>query len=263
MLKHKRLIAIIVLLILLTCASAIFLPSRYVIPILTYHLINPDAEKYGLLAVTPDTFERQMRFLKQHRYNVIPLGEAVSYIREKKRPPARTLAISIDDGFKDNYFYAFPILKKYNFPAEIFLIVNEIGNSSDMMLSWEQILEMQASGLITFGSHTLNHPNLSQLTSQDSLKDEIYNSKKILEDKLGHSVDGFCYPGGAFNDKARSTVIDSGYKFAMVNNPGKRFPNSDPFAVKRLRISRNCGNLFIFWVETSGYYNFMRELNHR
>ena len=86
---------------------------------------------------------------------------------------------------------------------------------------------------------------------------------KILEEKLGRRINAFSYPAGRFNDRIRQLVMAAGYKLAVATNPGKKFADDDIFALKRLRISANSNNLFIFWVETSGYYNFMREHRHK
>ncbi len=94
---------------------------------------------------------------------------------------------------------------------------------------------------------------------ESSIEKELRDSKKVLEEKLGRRVDIFCYPGGRFNAKIREATIAAGYEAAVATKPGKGFLNDDIFALKRLRISSNAGNLFIFWVETSGYYTFISE----
>ena len=99
--------------------------------------------------------------------------------------------------------------------------------------------------------------------SEEELKNELQGSKKILEEKLARKIDIFCYPGGRFNEKIRQAVIDAGYQVAVATNPGKKIPDNDIFALKRIRISKNCDNLFVFWVEISGYYNLMRENRHK
>jgi len=261
--KRKGLIIAVVILGILAVTLANFVRGKYVIPILMYHSIDLSQSKEVLLTVTPEVFERQMRFLKEHNYQVITLEEVADIIKNKKKVPARAVAITFDDGYKNNYTYAFPVLKKYNFPATIFVIINEMGAPAGNSLTWDDILSMQASGLITIGSHTLTHPLLTELTSAERIKNEIEGSKKALEEKLGREVNTFCYPAGRFNGKIRQVVIDAGYKVAVVTNPGKKTSDSDIFAIKRLRISRNCDNLFVFWIETSGYYNFIRELNHK
>ncbi|HNQ50977.1 MAG TPA: polysaccharide deacetylase family protein, partial [Candidatus Omnitrophota bacterium] len=150
---------------------------------------------------------------------------------------------------------------KYGLPATIFLIVNDIGKPDK--LNWGQIREMRDSGLITFGSHSLSHPFLECITSPPELVNEILGSKNALERSLGRPVRTFSYPCGRLNDDVRQKVIDAGYGAAVVTNPGKTFSSSDVFALKRLRISENAANLFIFWFETTGYYNFIREHRHK
>ncbi|MFA7272064.1 MAG: polysaccharide deacetylase family protein [Candidatus Omnitrophota bacterium] len=264
MLKRRRLVFLGIVFLIGIFLSAAFLRSRYNVPILMYHSISPKPNSsIELLIVKPEIFRRQMRFLKKHHYNVVPLSAVADLIRDNKKIPPRTIAITFDDGYKDNYTYAFPILKEYNFPATVFVIINEIGRPAQDRISWDEIALMQESGLVTFGSHTLTHPYFSKEVSPGSLKKEIRDSKKILEKKLGRKVDSFAYPVGRFDSRSRQEVIDAGYRLAVASNPGKAFSDKDVFALKRLRISRNCSNLFIFWVETSGYYNFMRELKRR
>ena len=265
MLKRKRLIFAVFLAFL--GFGIIFLVNfaqrKYSIPILMYHSVDPYAKKDNLLAITPASFKRQMRFLRNHNYNIVSLEEAARLIKDHKKTPARTIVITFDDGYKDNYTYAFSILKEFNIPATVFLIVNEIGRPQGDRLSLDDIRIMQESGLVTFGSHTLSHPWLPKVLSEKTLKEEIGDSKKMLEEKLGTKVNTFCYPLGGFNDKVRKIVIDSGYSCAVASNPGRRFSDQDVFALKRLRISRSAGNTFVFWLETSGYYNMIREFNHK
>ncbi len=261
--KRKALISLFSVVILLSSFLVSFIQGKYVVPIVMYHSVDPNAKPENRLAVTLKTFERQMHFLKNRNYNVLPLESVATLIKERKKIPPKTIAITFDDGYKDNYIYAFSVLKKYDFPATIFLIVNEIGRQENDRLNWKEIKEMQDSGLVTFGSHTLSHPLLTDIKSEDDLKKDIFSSKKILEEKLGRKVNAFSYPGGRFNDKIKQLVITAGYKLAVATNPGKKFADDDIFALKRLRISENCNNLFVFWVETSGYYNFMREHRHK
>lgn len=236
-----------------------FIRQQYVVPILMYHSVNPTAVAKNRLAVSVNTFERQMHFLKSHNYNVVSLDVIASLIKNRKKMPPKTVALTFDDGYKDNYTYAFPILKKYNLPVTIFIIVNEVGRPQSDRLSWDEIKIMQDTGIINFGSHTLTHKYLEEIKTEGELTKEIFDSKRILEEKLGKQVNAFSYPSGSFTAGMRQLVIDAGYKLAVATNPGKRFASDDVFALKRLRISSNAGNLFIFWVEASGYYNFMRE----
>ncbi len=259
--KRKRLITLFGVIILLSIFLVSFIQGKYVVPIVMYHSVNPEASPRNMLAVSTATFERQMQFLKSHHYNVLPLESVATLVKGRKRILPKTISITLDDGYKDNYIYAFPILKKYNLPATLFIITGEIGRAD--RLSWGEIKTMQDSGIITFGSHTLGPEPLINIKSEQEIKKQIFDSKKILEEKLGRKVNAFSYPEGRFNNKIKQLVMDAGYKLAVATNPGKKFSSNDIFALKRLRISANCNNLFIFWVETSGYYNFMREHRHK
>jgi peptidoglycan/xylan/chitin deacetylase (PgdA/CDA1 family) len=261
--KRKVLITAFGVIIFFSIFLVNFIQGKYVVPIVMYHSVNPEASPKNMLAVSTATFERQMQFLKMNHYNVLPLESLATLIKERKKISPRTIAITLDDGYKDNYIYAFPILKKYNLPATIFIILSEVGRPQDDRLSWDEIKIMQDSGIITFGSHTLGSEPLINIKSEQEIKKQIFDSKKILEEKLGRPISAFSYPEGRFNNKIKQLVMYAGYTVAVATNPGKRFANDDIFALKRLRISANCNNLFIYWVETSGYYNFMRERRHK
>ena len=257
MFKRKKLVILGITAVVLA-GLALFIKQQYTLPILMYHSVVPKVSQGNLLEVSADTFERQMAFFRKHRYNVMALEEAKDYITQKKMIPARSVVLTLDDGYEDNYTYVFPALKKYNFPATVFLILSKIGTPG--YLSWKEIKEMQDSGLITFGSHTFTHPFLDTLKSSQDLKYEVSGSRTALENKLGKPVKLFCYPLGRFNPIVIQAVKDAGYEEAVVaSNPGRKYSNKNPFILKRLRISENCRNLFVFWFETTGYYNFIRE----
>ena len=263
--RKQKLRLVVILGILCIVASSLFsfIRGLYVAPIIMYHSVNPQAKPINRLAVTDKTFDKQMRFLKNRHYNVLPLEELSKLIKEKKKIPPRTIAITLDDGYKDNYQYAFPILKKYNLPATMFIIIDEVGRYQNDRLSWDEIRQMQASGLINFGSHCLGPEPLINIKSDTEVKRQIFDSKQILEEKLAKPVNAFSYPEGFFTPKIRQWVIGAGYQAAVATMPGKKFSSHDPFALKRLRISSNADNLFVFWVETSGYYTAMREFQRQ
>jgi len=221
-----------------------FIQQEHAVAILMYHSVNPVTHKDNRLVVSAYTFERQMRFLKEHRYNVMPLDRIGALIRERKQIPPHAIAITLDDGFKDNYIYAFPILKKYNLSATIFLIVNEIEIPQSHRLSWQEIKIMQDSGLITFGSHTLSHLQLKSFTPEEELKKQIFGSKSLLEERLNRPVNLFSYPFGEFNIKTRQLVINAGYKAALATYIGVDLFSNDLFALKRVPITENDKNLF-------------------
>lgn len=263
MLKLKKFIIAIVIIFLIVFLFAGFIRQKYVVPIIMYHSVFPNAPAENRLAVSVKSFERQMKFLKSHKYNVVTLQELADLIKNKDKIPQKTIAITFDDGYKNFYTYAFPILKKYSLPAAMFIIVGEVSRPQNDRLSWKEIMAMQDSGIITFGSHTIGPEPLVNIDSEQELRRQIFDSRKILEERLGKDVTTFSYPEGGFNARIRKLVIDAGYKLAVSTNPGKEFPDGDIFALKRLRISSTSDNLLIFWIETSGYYNFVRERRHK
>jgi len=263
MFKRKKLIIGLSVLVAGLSLLANFISGKFVVPILMYHAINDKPVAGRMLTVTVNTFERQMRFLKTHHYNVVALEALADLIAGKKPIPQKTVALTFDDGYKDNFTNAFPVLKKYGLPATMFIIINEVGRAQADRLSWDEIKAMQSSGVISFGSHTIGPDPLTKMKSEDELRSQVFDSKRILEEKLGSKVGLFSYPEGTFNAHIKQLVRDAGYKLAVATNPGKTSSNTDLFAIKRIRISENSRNIFIFWIETSGYYTFMKEHRHR
>lgn len=230
----------------------------YTPPILMYHSVEPSATRANRLNVSPESFERQMRFLRRMRYNVVTVEDLAGMISRKEKIPARTVAVTFDDGYRNNYTYAFPILKKYRIPVTLFIIVREVGRQQNDRLYWQEIEEMRASGLVDIGSHCVGPDPLIKLADDDVVR-EINDSKKMLEERLGVPVRIFSYPEGMFTPRIRQLVREAGYAAAVATNPGKKSPWTDVFALKRLRIGPNADNLFVFWFETSGVYTFFKE----
>jgi peptidoglycan/xylan/chitin deacetylase (PgdA/CDA1 family) len=251
----NKLIIIAVLLIAALSVLVLLFSGGYVVPVLMYHSIDYN-DKMTKLSVSPEGFQRQMEFLYKHKYNVVTLDKITSYLEKKERIPPKTVAITFDDGYDNNYKYAYPVLKKYNLPAAIFVIVNKVDTPG--YLTWAQIKEMSDSGIISIGSHTMAHLWLPDV-APDVLESEVKKSKKVLEEKIGGNVKYFCYPIGAHDRKVEDAVRDAGYSCAVATNPGKHQPNNDIYAIKRIKISRTSDNLFVFWFETSGIYTWVKE----
>lgn len=251
----KRLIIISAVVAVFITGAVLSFKAAYVVPVLMYHSIDYK-DKITKLSISPESFERQMRFLHEHHYNVMPLEKIIPYIEKKEKVPPRTVAITFDDGYYNNYRYAYPVLKKYNLPATIFVIVNKVGMPG--YLKWGEIKEMSDSGLVTIGSHTMDHLWLPDVTP-NILEREVRESKSILEKGIGKSVNLFCYPIGAYDKKVQDAVRSAGYACAVATNPGRFKPTDDIYAIKRVRISRTSDNMLVFWFETSGIYTWLKE----
>ncbi|MFA5144203.1 MAG: polysaccharide deacetylase family protein [Candidatus Omnitrophota bacterium] len=235
-------------------AAVIAVKSAYVVPILMYHSID-SGNKDTKLSVSPESFARQMEFLYKNHYNVVSLEKAAAYIKRKDMPPRKTVAITFDDGFRNNYLYAYPVLKKYGLPATMFIVVDWVGTSPNFM-NWDEIREMADSGIIAIGSHSKEHHWLLN-SSDDILKQELGWSRRILEERTGRRVSSFCYPMGAFDGRAKAAAAAAGYVCA-VSTPSESASAEDVYALKRVRISRSSDNLLVFWAETTGLYAFFK-----
>ena len=191
----KRLLfALLTVLGLLLIAVFVLMRSSPGIPVLNYHQVE---EKDGNpLTLWPDQFEAQMAYLADEGYTTITIDEMMDALEGGAPLPEKPVIITFDDGYADNYEYAYPILKKYGFKATIFLIY-DFTNTYPNYLTWAQIDEMKASGLIRFESHTMTHANLAELTSYDDLHHEIADSHDLLSEKLGYDMHYIAYPGGA------------------------------------------------------------------
>jgi len=256
--NKSRLIIICILIIgALVTGGRLFLKSKYVIPVLMYHSIDA-RYKETKLSVSPLSFEEQMKFLHNQGYNAITLKELVDTIKDKTAFPAKTVAVTFDDGYEDNYLYAFPALKKYGIPATIFVVVDNIGKEG--FLNWDQINEMVESGLVAIGNHTSTHAYLPSLSDDKRLISEVLRSKNILEKKIGQENIFFSYPVGGFTGKVKLLVEEAGYAGACAVSPGRRYPDDDIYALKRVRISRTADSQIVFRLKISGYHTFIKEI---
>ena len=210
--RHLRNIFIVIFVLLIIAAGAFFLwmPSRYVVPIVMYHQVT-DTEHPQPNRVSPANFEWQMAYLKNHGYNVIRLGELVKATKAGRSLPRKTAVITFDDGYENNYTHAFKILKKYGFPATIFVPSDEVNTKGH--LTWEQMKEMIASG-IDIGSHTRTEVYLPDVSVEQQWQ-EIQMSKNILEQNLGVTVDHFAYPIGGFSEGIKEIVKGTCYNYNM------------------------------------------------
>jgi len=181
------------------------------LPVLMYHYIEEIPADASLarmnLTVSPAIFETQMEHLYSKDYQPIVFKEFFDYIEGRAEIPEKPIIITFDDGWKNQYQNAFPLLKKYNFRATFFPVVNYIDGVSFM--SWDELKKLIESDM-EIGSHTMNHPNLNGL-SENYLQHELQNSKNILEKNLGQPILTLAYPYCAFNSDVIKAVYEAGY----------------------------------------------------
>lgn len=185
-------------------------------PIFNYHHIRPmPPESAGVteraFTVTPEGLEAHLKYFKENGYQVVLVDELLDYFDSGKPLPPKAVAITFDDGWQEHYKNAFPILKKYGVKATFFVPTGWVGQPE--IMSWDEMKEMSQAGMI-FGSHSISHPYLDKL-SDENLKKEVEDSKKLLEEKLGKQVDYIAYPAGMYNDKVIEAVKAAGYQAAL------------------------------------------------
>ena len=233
---------LIILLLIITFNQSIFLitsnavyTEETTIPILAYHnFTTKEGSSYKINIVE---FEKQMDYLATHNYSVISLSELLKGLRDSQLPP-KPIVITIDDGFKSIYTLAYPVLKKYNFPATLFIYTNFIEKNNGS-LTWEEIREMTKNN-IEIGSHTLSHCNLLKYKKNENyetylarIRREIFLSKEILESKIGSKVKFFAYPYGVYSPIIKNLVIQAGYEGILNANSMNNILNADPFSLNR------------------------------
>ncbi|MFZ5753318.1 MAG: polysaccharide deacetylase family protein [Bacillota bacterium] len=250
-------------------------PARsFAVPVLMYHHFAPPGLNiaYNNVILAPARFERQMKYLKENRYNVIFLRELCEAMEKGKPLPPKTVVITMDDGYESNYVYAFPILKKYNIKATINLIVSFVKEENPTgfnpekttFLSWKQVKEMQASGLVDFQSHTFNHHHylyvdankkytapmlVSKVFSEEDHRLEtdkeyeervfcdLKKAKAILEEKLGKEVFALAYPYGAYNHKVQELAKKAGYKMHLTIKNGLNRYGDSLLEIRRVNVA--------------------------
>jgi len=199
------------------------------VPILYYHCVSDKIFGLEELFVSPGEFAKQMKFLQDNNYNVITFAD-LDKIASIKNP----VLITFDDGYENNYLEAYPILKKYGFPATIFINTNSLNQKNKLKES--QVKKMR--DLISFQSHTLSHANLTQL-SNSALESELSASKKVLERLTGQKVNVLAYPHGAYNKRV-IFAAKKYYQYAVTNKGGLyNTISSDKYTIRRVYIPRD------------------------
>ncbi len=213
-----------------------------------------------MVTVTPEVFEEQMRYLRESGYKTLTIDELVSYIAGETVLKQKAVVVTFDDGWLDNFIYAFPVIKRYNINACIFIVTDWVSNSAadvslsaavpahkeakslirkgrsgEVILGWDHIRTMQDSGLAEFYAHTRSHARCAALSGQELLS-ELGESKQAIENHLGKPCPYLCWPYGEYNDAALKAAREVGYKALFTTVHGVVNPGSDPFAIKRIVI---------------------------
>ncbi len=214
------------------------------VPVLMYHAFSAGDEGERFV-VSRRSFARQMRLLAALRYRVIPLAQLASALREGRPLPRRSAVVTIDDGYRDNFEVAHPVLRRRGFPATVFLVSRRLGASNDWdeegavagrpLLDREQVERMRRGG-IGFGAHTRTHRELPGLGPAE-MGDQLAGSRSDLEAALGEPVEEFAYPYGSQDDRVLEATREAGFTAACTVEAMPARPGDDPLRIPRIEIT--------------------------
>jgi glycosyltransferase involved in cell wall biosynthesis len=212
--------------------------------ILMYHAFAGAREPASRYIVPQRSFALQMAWLKLLRYHVLSLSDYISYRRAYQLPPARSVVISIDDGYGDVRTQALSVLRRHGFPAIIFIVTADVGGANHwdqtgplagrLLLAWSDIQKLLGGGML-FGAHSRTHVRLTDV-SPERTEDEIVGSRADLERELGMPVQFLAYPFGAYDGGTRDLARQAGFLGACSTHRGLNTPNTPWFELRRTEV---------------------------
>lgn len=210
------------------------------VPVFMYHDILPEKEVF--FDVTVAEFEQHLQLIKAQGLTPISYDQLVNHLRTGLPLPEKPIMLTFDDGYGGHYEYVYPLLKKYSYPAVFSVYTLNMGKDTGRThVSWEQLKEMAANPLVTIASHSVTHPKDLRTLTDDQLKIEIEQSKKILENQLGISIRYFTYPEGKYDQRVAKFVEKAGYRSALtMSDTDERFAGASEsmLAIARFGQSR-------------------------
>ena len=240
--------------------------------VLMYHHILP---KESFIATSIKNFEKQMEFLAKNNYKTLTSGEFLEFKKGKKFPK-KSVFITFDDGWRDNYYFAYPILKKYNLKATCFLVTEWIEKSSEkkeefiplkhneakkevaknpsnVILNWDEIEKMR--DVFDFHSHTHSHRDF-YFGKKYSWEEDFIFSQNIIQKRLGYKTNQLCWPRGKYN-KDLIKLAKNYYEILYTTKRGINLPDKKLDEIKRIAVKKDekwlKKQLFIFSNPFLGY----------
>jgi peptidoglycan/xylan/chitin deacetylase (PgdA/CDA1 family) len=214
-------------------------PEGYqTVPILTYHRVGVRTNR---MEVTTRQLDEQFAFLARHGYRVVRLSELADFLTGKRELPKRAVVLTFDDGYTSTYEHAYPLLKKYGFPATVFLYTNFIGAKD--ALTWPQIRDMAGSGLVDFQPHSRTHANLivrlpgeTDQQYRERLDTEIRAPRDLIRRSLSSDVIYYAYPYGDANDLVLERLTQADFRLGLTVNPGGNASFAFPLMLRRTMV---------------------------
>jgi len=210
--------------------------ARLRLPMIMYHYVEYVKDTKDIvrkrLDITPDAFERHLVLLKAAGYETYFVKDVPDIIAGNIYYAPKSVILTFDDGYEDFYRDVFPLLKKYQMRATVYVIYDYIGRRG--FLSRDELAELSHSHLVEIGSHTLDHIYLKTM-AKDMAMTQIIDSKRMLEELLGTEVKSFAYPYGAFSQESLDMVREASYSAAVSVIPGVFQSENNLFYLSRIR----------------------------
>jgi peptidoglycan/xylan/chitin deacetylase (PgdA/CDA1 family) len=207
------------------------------VPILEYHYIrvNPDKrDRLGFnLSVTPDDFTAQMDWLKASGFHPVDLNEVRAYLHDRQPLPPRPVVLTFDDGYRDFYSTAFPILQAHGFKAVSYVVPGFLDRPNYM--SRGDVVTIDRAGM-EIAAHTMNHVDLTKANGAQ-LVQQVDGSRSALEQLVGHPVLDFCYPSGMFNATVIASIQQAGFESGTTEQPGIQHAWANRHTWTRVRVN--------------------------
>ncbi len=183
--------------------------------ILQYHHVSETLP--AVTSVSASTFTEHLSYLKEHNFNVIPLDELITALQQKHTLPDKTVAITFDDGYNNNYEQAAPILEKFGYPYTIFVNPKLIDEGKGYVMGWDKLQELAKKGAL-IANHSGQHDYLHHMLANESdaqwqarIKQDILHSQQRIKTEIGHDYKYLAYPYGEFNNKLQALVTELGF----------------------------------------------------
>ncbi len=241
------------------------------VPVLMYHHVSPSE---GAITASPENFENHLDWLRRHGYRALTTDEFAGHLAGQPVPD-KSVLITFDDGYLDNWVYAFPLLKKYGYKAVVFLVTSwvkdgpvrpvwgqagvpetpdhhecerriEQGESDSVILRWSEIHAMVESGVFEFHSHTHTHTRWDK-SAQASQKNtlmaqELAQSRACLLQNMGSVSEHFCWPQGYFDEEYIRLAQEAGFKYLYTTHAfGQNRAGTDPAHIYRFAVRNTSG----------------------
>ncbi|WP_312501421.1 polysaccharide deacetylase family protein [Lacrimispora sp.] len=273
--KYRSILINIILIITFSLLSISIVKSLYkihvvssvqpadgiLVPIIMYHQVKNSG--FGNDVISPKEFESDLKYLKENHYNTISMTQLIDYVHDKKELPQNPVILSFDDGYLSTYLNVYPLLKEYDMKIVLSIIGKSVDDFSKVCdenidyshVTWDEVKEMQQSGLVEIQSHSYNLHKItkerygcSQMANEslEHYEEFLSNDINTLQEKImsvtGSSPNTFIYPYGKYNDKLETIIKKLGFKATITCKFGVNVINNDPdtlYSLKRIRRAHN------------------------